>query len=90
MPDRTVERAAAVDIASHLEAVLAKNVVERLASWMDVEALRAIANGLDISLDTLEAAKASARDLNAALPTAEVAAEFDARMDKHKIGRAHV
>src|SRR5450631_1501456 len=39
--------------------VLAKNVVERLANWMDVDALRAIANGLAIDLDSLEAAQAS-------------------------------
>ncbi|MBS0445008.1 MAG: DNA topoisomerase (ATP-hydrolyzing) subunit B [Proteobacteria bacterium] len=71
--------------------VLAKNVVDRLSSWMDVEALRAIANGLEISLDTLEAAETSARELNAALANAEVAAEFDARMDKHilRISRMH-
>src|SRR5678810_906865 len=41
--------------------VLAKNVVERLANWMDVDALRAIANGLEIDLDSLEAAERSAR-----------------------------
>jgi DNA gyrase subunit B len=71
--------------------VLAKNVVERLANWMDVDALRAIANGLAIDLDSLEAAESSARSLAAALVDAEVAAEFDARTDKHilRIGRMH-
>ena len=71
--------------------VLAKNVVERLANWMDVDALRAIANGLEIDLDSLEAAERSARALAEALVDAEVAAEFDARTDKHimRIGRMH-
>ena len=71
--------------------VLAKNVVDRLANWMDVDALRAIANGLAIDLDTLESAEASATGLAAGLRDAEVAAEFDARSDKHvlRIGRMH-
>jgi DNA gyrase subunit B len=71
--------------------VLANNVVDRLAKWMDVEALRAMANGLEIKLDTLEAAEQSAAALKAALHDAEVTAEFDARMDKHilRISRMH-
>ena len=75
--------------------VVAKNVVERLSNWMDVDALRAIANGLALDLDTLEAAEASAAALQAALlkgeNAAEVAAEFDARSDKHilRISRLH-
>ncbi len=71
--------------------VLAKNVVERLSNWMDVDALRAIANGLQLDLDTLEAAEVSARALEAALRDAEVAAEFDSRLDKHvlRISRMH-
>ncbi|HEY5307706.1 MAG TPA: toprim domain-containing protein, partial [Casimicrobiaceae bacterium] len=47
--------------------VLAKNVVERLSNWMDVEALRAMANGLALDVDTLEAAELSAQALKAAL-----------------------
>nr|MDQ2735956.1 DNA gyrase subunit B [Pseudomonadota bacterium] len=71
--------------------VLAKNVVDRLANWMDVDALRAIANGLAIDLDTLGSAENSATALAAALRDAEVAAEFDARSDKHvlRISRMH-
>jgi len=71
--------------------VLAKNVVERLSNWMDVEALRAMANGLALDIDTLEAAEASATALKAALHDAEVTAEFDARMDKHilRVSRMH-
>lgn len=71
--------------------VLANNVVERLSNWMDVEALRAMANGLELDLDTLEAAERSAAALKGALHDAEVTAEFDARMDKHilRISRMH-
>ncbi len=71
--------------------VLANNVVERLSKWMDVEALRTMANGLEINLDTLEGAEASAMGLKAALHDAEVSAEFDAATDKHmlRIGRKH-
>ena len=71
--------------------VIAKNVVERLSSWMDIDALRAIANGLELDLDTLEAAERSAAELQAALHDAEVAAEFDVRSDKHvlRISRLH-
>ncbi|MFT3663803.1 DNA topoisomerase (ATP-hydrolyzing) subunit B [Piscinibacter sp.] len=71
--------------------VLANNVVERLSNWMDVEALRALANGLELNLDTLEAAEASAAALKGALNAAEVVAEFDARTDKHhlRISRMH-
>lgn len=71
--------------------VLANNVVERLGSWMDAEALRALANGLALNLDTLEAAEASATAMKGALHNAEVTAEFDARTDKHllRISRMH-
>jgi DNA gyrase subunit B len=71
--------------------VLANNVVERLSNWMDIEALRAMANGLDINLDTLQAAETSALALKGALHDAEVTAEFDARSDKHilRISRMH-
>jgi DNA gyrase subunit B len=75
--------------------VIAKNVVERLSNWMDVDALRAIANGLELDLDTLEASERSATALQAALAkgenAAEVAAEFDSRTDKHvlRVSRLH-
>lgn len=71
--------------------VLANNVVERLSNWMDVEALRAMANGLELNLDTLEAAEASALAMKQALHGAEVVAEFDTRTDKHhlRISRMH-
>jgi DNA gyrase subunit B len=71
--------------------VLANNVVDRLSAWMDIDALRAMANGLPLNLDTLEAAEQSATELKAALHDAEVAAEFDARLDKHilRISRMH-
>ncbi|NWG73060.1 MAG: DNA gyrase subunit B, partial [Rubrivivax sp.] len=71
--------------------IVASNVIERLANWMDVEALRAIADGLTLNLDTLADAEASAAALKAALHDADVAAEFDARTDKHqlRISRRH-
>jgi DNA gyrase subunit B len=71
--------------------LLANAVVERLSNWMDVAALRAIADGLQLDLDTAAAAEASASALQAALHDAEVAAEFDARTDKHllRISRRH-
>ena len=71
--------------------LLATNVVSRLSNWMDVDALRAMANGLALDLDTTAAAEASAIALAAALKGADVSAEFDARTDKHhlRIGRMH-
>jgi DNA gyrase subunit B len=71
--------------------VLANNVVDRLSNWMDVEALRAMANGLALKLDNLADAEASAAALKAALHNAEVNAEFDTRSDKHilRISRMH-
>ena len=71
--------------------VLANNVVDRLSAWMDIEALRAMANGLPLDLDTLEAAEQSATALKAALHDADVTAQFDTRLDKHilRISRMH-
>ncbi|MBL0718590.1 DNA topoisomerase (ATP-hydrolyzing) subunit B [Piscinibacter sp. Jin2] len=71
--------------------VLATNVIERLSNWMDVEALRALAEGLVLNLDTPEAAAASATALAAALHDAQVSAEVDARTDKPylRISRRH-
>jgi DNA gyrase subunit B len=75
--------------------LVAENVITRLANWMDAEALRCVANGVVIDLDTAAAAEASAAALQQALKdaqsSAEVAAEFDARSDKHllRIGRRH-
>ncbi len=71
--------------------VLANNVIVRLANWMDIEALRAISDGLVLDLDSLESAQTSAAALKAALHDAEVDAAYDARTDKHvlRIGRRH-
>jgi DNA gyrase subunit B len=71
--------------------LLANSVSERLSSWMDVEGLRAIADGLVLDLDSTEAAEASALALQKALHDAEVAAEFDARTEKPllRISRRH-
>jgi DNA gyrase subunit B len=65
--------------------LLATNVMGRLTNWMDVEALRAVADGLLLNLDTAADAEASATALANALHDAEVAAEFDARSDKHHL-----
>jgi DNA gyrase subunit B len=71
--------------------VLATNVITRLSNWMDVEALRAISDGLALDLDSAAAAEAGAAALQAALHDAEVAAEYDARTDKHhlRVSRRH-
>jgi DNA gyrase subunit B len=71
--------------------VKANNVVERLSNWMDVEALRAISDGLVLNLDTLADAEISASALKVMLHDAEVEAVFDERTDKHllRISRRH-
>ncbi|MBL8328035.1 MAG: DNA topoisomerase (ATP-hydrolyzing) subunit B [Rubrivivax sp.] len=71
--------------------LLATNVIERLANWMDVEALRALSDGLTLDLDSASTAEASAVALQAALHDAMVSSEFDARTDKHllRISRRH-
>jgi DNA gyrase subunit B len=65
---------------------------------MDAEALRAMADGVSINLDTVAEAEASAvalqaklRELNTTGTPAEVAGEFDVRTDKPilRISRRH-
>ncbi|MDO8441773.1 MAG: toprim domain-containing protein, partial [Polaromonas sp.] len=70
---------------------LAESVITRLRGYMDAEALKAIADGVALNLDTVEDAERSAAMLQAQLPTAEVAGEFDARSDKPilRISRHH-
>ncbi|MFI4930361.1 MAG: DNA topoisomerase (ATP-hydrolyzing) subunit B [Burkholderiales bacterium] len=62
--------------------VLANSVIERLANWMDGAALRALADGLAIDLDTPTAAEASAAALAAVLHDAAVTSDVDVRTDK--------
>jgi len=71
--------------------IVADNVIERLSNWMDSQALRAIADGLTLDLDTPTGAEVSATALQAALKDAEVAPEYDARTDKHvlRVSRRH-
>jgi DNA gyrase subunit B len=71
--------------------LLANSVIDRLQNWMDLDALRAMANGLTLDLDNAAQAEASAVALQAALKDAQVEAQFDARTDKHllRIGRRH-
>jgi DNA gyrase subunit B len=71
--------------------VAATNVIARLSNWMDIEALRAISDGLTLPMDDAAQAQASAAALKAALHDAEVAADYDTRTDKHylRISRRH-
>jgi DNA gyrase subunit B len=75
--------------------LLANGVIERLANWMDGDALRAIADGLPLDLDSAAAAEASASALQAVLKSANndatVSAELDLRTDKQllRISRRH-
>jgi DNA gyrase subunit B len=96
LPDGEATSARPAIDGSALEAlartyVVATSVIERLGNWMDLDALRALANGLPLDLDSAAAAEASAMALQGALIDAEVAAEFDVRTDKHllRIGRRH-
>ena len=77
---------------------VAESVIARLSNFMDAEALRAMADGVSINLDTVEQAEASAvalqaklRELSTTGIPAEVASEFDARSDKPilRISRRH-
>jgi DNA gyrase subunit B len=71
--------------------VLASNVIARLSNWMDIEALRAISDGLTLPMDDATQAAASADALKGALHDAEVTADYDQRTDKHylRISRRH-
>ncbi len=70
---------------------VAQAVIERLRNLMDAEALRAVADGVALNLDTVADAELSAAALQAKLPDAEVAGEFDVRNDKPilRISRRH-
>ncbi len=77
---------------------IAESVIARLGNFMDPEALRSIADGVSLKLDTVAEAEASAvalqaklRELNATGAPAEVAGEFDVRTDKPllRISRRH-
>ena len=79
---------------------VAQSVINRLSGFMDGEALRAIADGVSLNLDTVPDAEASAVALQTRLQEtdgatsaspAEVAGEFDVRTDKPilRISRRH-
>ncbi|MBI2769100.1 MAG: DNA topoisomerase (ATP-hydrolyzing) subunit B [Burkholderiales bacterium] len=79
---------------------VAEAVISRLSGFMDGEALRAIADGVSLNLDTVQDAEASAIALQKRLQEtdgatsaspAEVAGEFDVRTDKPilRISRRH-
>ena len=66
-------------------------VIARLRNFMDDEALRSVADGVALNLDTVADAELSAAALQARLPDAEVAGEFDVASDKPilRISRRH-
>ncbi|NDP39981.1 MAG: DNA topoisomerase (ATP-hydrolyzing) subunit B [Rhodoferax sp.] len=66
-------------------------VIARLRNFMDDEALRSVADGVALNLDTVADAEISAAALQARLPDAEVAGEFDVASDKPilRISRRH-
>ncbi len=70
---------------------IAQSVIARLKNFMDAEALRSVADGVALNLDTVADAEISAAALQARLPDAEVAGEFDVRTDKPilRISRRH-
>ncbi|MBK6293308.1 MAG: DNA topoisomerase (ATP-hydrolyzing) subunit B [Rhodoferax sp.] len=70
---------------------VAQSVIARLRNFMDAEALRSVADGVVLNLDTVADAERSAMALQARLPDAEVAGEFDVRTDKPilRISRRH-
>ena len=70
---------------------VAQAVIARLRNFMDAEALRSVADGVALNLDTVGDAEVSAAALQAKLPDAEVAGEFDVRTDKPilRISRRH-
>src|SRR5450759_1360116 len=61
---------------------IAQAVIARLHNYMDAEALRSVADGVALNLDTIAAAQASATTLQARLPDADVVGEFDVATDK--------
>jgi len=65
---------------------VAEAVISRLSSIMDAEALRGMADGVSLNLDSLDQAQTSAAALQLKLRElgsgSEVAAEFDVRSDK--------
>jgi DNA gyrase subunit B len=100
MPDGTMGPTITGDTLAELarKHQVAESVIARLGNFMDAEALRAIADGVRIQLDTVAEAEASAvalqvklRELNVAGTPAEVAGEFDVRSDKPmlRISRRH-
>ncbi|MBX3585410.1 MAG: DNA topoisomerase (ATP-hydrolyzing) subunit B [Ramlibacter sp.] len=104
LKDAAVQTGAGATIAGDTLAELARKhqvaeaVIARLGNFMDAEALRAIADGVSLNLDTVADAEASAVALQAKLreitvqgTPAEVAGEFDTRTDKPilRISRRH-
>jgi len=97
-PDKVLTGEALAEFARKHQG--AEAVINRLSGFMDAEALRAIADGVRLNLDTVPDAEASAVALQTKLQEldrvsnaspAEVAGEFDVRTDKPilRISRRH-
>ena len=86
---RTIDGSALETLARSY--LVANAVIDRLANWMDLDALRAMGNGLQLDLDSAASAEASAIALQDTLIDAVVEAQFDTRTDKHllRISRRH-
>ncbi|MFB0915643.1 MAG: toprim domain-containing protein, partial [Burkholderiaceae bacterium] len=87
--NRTLDSDELIELARiHQEA---QAVVARLSMFMDRDALEAIADGVELALDNLEDAQASAAVLQAQLLDATATAEFDPRSEKPfiRISRQH-
>jgi DNA gyrase subunit B len=71
--------------------VLANSVIDRLSNWMDLDALRAMANGLTLDLDTPRRPRPAPWRCRPRCRTPRSRPQFDARTDKHllRIGRRH-
>ena len=92
MPGKPAAAAASALEELARQYVLANNVIERLANWMDVEALRAMADGLALDLDSArQPPRPAPRRCRRRCTTPRSTAEFDARTDKHllRISRRH-
>jgi DNA gyrase subunit B len=83
--ERAIEGSALEELARQY--LLADAVVQRLAGVIDRAALEAIAGGVELDLRDAAAAEASALRLKEAMGnhTVEVIAQFDEKLDKHRL-----
>jgi DNA gyrase subunit B len=67
--------------------VLVESVLHRLSRVIDIDVLNAMVEGIELDLDSAEAAKATAERLQGVLDPTEVSvfAQFDEQSDKHRV-----